>query len=198
MSPSAVDLLWIPLGAGDNTGLVRRSGRIFEVIAARREHRQRCDLFHSALEVHLDGHRYAVEMTPAWGLPTNVDRGIVATGPVGLAGLGRFRFFRYEIHGWKDGAIPDAAEAVGLPQRVSEDREHAEAVLRLLPRFPTRTWGRDELATKDMWNSNSLISWLLIRSGHDLARIQPPDNGRAPGWEAGRTVAERELTAARS
>ena len=127
MKTSAVDLLWIPLGAGETSGLVRRSGRVFEAISARRERRQPCDLYHSALEVHLDGHLYAVEMTPAWGLPKDVDRGVVATGSVGLAGLGRSRLFRYEIHAWKDGAIPDAAEAVGPPQRVSADREHAES-----------------------------------------------------------------------
>ncbi len=103
MSTSAVDLLWLPLGAGDNSGLVRWGGRAYEALSARGDHRDRADLYHSALEVHLDGHRYAVEMTPAWGLPNRVDRGVVVTGAVGLAGLGRWRLFRYEIHAWRDG-----------------------------------------------------------------------------------------------
>ncbi len=135
-------------------------------------------------------------MTPAWGLPGNVDRGVVATGPVGLAGLAGSRLFRYEIHAWRNGSIPDAAEAVGSPQRLSTDHAHAQSVLDLLPQFPVRTWGRDEQATGDMWNSNSLISWLLARSGHDVAEVRVPENGRAPGWAAGLTVAGRQLRAA--
>jgi hypothetical protein len=63
--------------------------------------------------------------------------------------------------------------------------------LDLVPTFPTVTWGRDELGTGDMWNSNSLISWLLARSGHDTTTLPPPPHGRAPGWTAGLTVAAR-------
>ena len=43
-----------------------------------------------------------------------------------------------------------------------------------------------------MWNSNSLISWLLARSGIETAPIHPPLGGRAPGWHAGLVVAARE------
>jgi hypothetical protein len=45
-----------------------------------------------------------------------------------------------------------------------------------------------------MWNSNSLVSWLLARSGHNTARIDVPWQGRAPGWSVGLTVASRENT----
>ncbi len=198
MTSSAVDLIWLPLGAGDNTGLVRRCGRAFEALSAYRQRRGRNDLYHSALEVHLDGQRYAIEMTPAWGMPAEADRGVVGTGPVVLARLGRLRLFRYEIHAWVNGLIVDAGEAVGAPQRLSTDREHARSILELLPEFPTRTWGRDEQGTGDMWNSNSLTSWLLARSGHYGADIRPPENGRAPGWLAGLTVAGRELRTTRN
>jgi hypothetical protein len=51
--------------------------------------------------------------------------------------------------------------------------------------------GRDELHAGEMWNSNSLISWLLVRSGHRAGPIRPPAGGRAPGWSAGLTVAAR-------
>ena len=54
-------------------------------------------------------------------------------------------------------------------------------------------WGRDELRAGEMWNSNSFIAWLLARSGIDTDTIRPPDNGRAPGWEAGLVVARRGL-----
>ena len=36
-----------------------------------------------------------------------------------------------------------------------------------------------------MWNSNSVISWLLALSGLDPDRLDPPTGGRAPGWKAG-------------
>jgi hypothetical protein len=62
---------------------------------------------------------------------------------------------------------------------------------------PSLTWGRDELRTGDVWNSNSLTSWLLARTGHDMTTIRPPSRGRAPGWHAGAALASRELAALR-
>jgi len=49
-----------------------------------------------------------------------------------------------------------------------------------------------------MWNSNSLIAWLLACSGHDSGAIDMPANGRAPGWSAGLTVAARQDTSSAS
>jgi hypothetical protein len=43
-----------------------------------------------------------------------------------------------------------------------------------------------------MWNSNSLIAFLLVRSGHDAEAIEMPARGRAPGWSAGLVVATRQ------
>jgi hypothetical protein len=99
--------------------------------------------------------------------------------------------FRYEIHRWRNGVIPDLASAIGSPVRVSADPTVAERVLTLALSIPTPVWGRDELRAGEMWNSNSVTSWLLSRSGTDIDDIQPPGNGRAPGWDAGRTIAER-------
>jgi hypothetical protein len=96
-----VDLYWLPLGAGGASGLVRWNGRVYEAIAARRQRRQACSLYHSALEVGLDGARYVIEMTPQCGLPAG-DRGVTG-GPVGHRRLGRSRLFRYEVHRWRDG-----------------------------------------------------------------------------------------------
>jgi hypothetical protein len=45
-STASVDLLWLPLGAGEPLGIVRRSGRIFEAIQAHHQHRRRYDLHH--------------------------------------------------------------------------------------------------------------------------------------------------------
>jgi hypothetical protein len=45
-----------------------------------------------------------------------------------------------------------------------------------------------------MWNSNSLIAWLLVRAGGiEVDELAPPPGGRAPGWTAGLVVAERQL-----
>lgn len=54
---------------------------------------------------------------------------------------------------------------------------------------PTLVWGRDEAQTGEMWNSNSIVAWVLARSGIDLDHVTPPVNGRAPGWNAGLIVA---------
>lgn len=188
VEPASIDLYWLPLGAGDNTHCVRTNGRIFEWVAARCQRRERCDLYHAALDVRLGPARFAIEMAPVWSADAP-DRGVVAEGPVGLRLLGGSRLFRYEVRRWLDGSIPDAAEAVDSPQRLSTDWSRAEQVLALAPSFPTATWGRDEMQTGDMWNSNSLVAWLLARSGHDMAAIGPPERGRAPGWLAGLVVA---------
>ena len=179
---ASVSLCWLPLGAGDM--IVRYSGRWFEVMAATRAHRSRLDLFHSALVVRLPGQRFVIEMAPSWG-NKQPERGVVAEGPVGHPLLGRSLFFRYEVRRWRDGVIPDLAAAVESPRRLSSEEEQAQRLLDLVPAFPTMTWGRDELDTGDMWNSNSLVSWLLARSGHRTDRIELPINGRAPGWTAG-------------
>ncbi len=183
---ASVSLYWLPLGAGGRS--VRWNGRLFEALAARHEHRETRDLYHSALEVSLAGERFVIEMTPAWG-GGSADRGVVAEGPVGLRGLGRFNLFRYEIRRWGGGVIPDVAEAVESPQEVGRDALLARKLLSLVPSTPILTWGRDEAGAGDMWNSNSLVSWLLASSGHDVGGIHPPAGGRAPGWDAGLVVA---------
>ncbi|HVQ87394.1 MAG TPA: hypothetical protein VMT88_04335, partial [Actinomycetes bacterium] len=75
------------------------------------------------------------------------------------------------------------------------DAVRAEKLLDVVPDFPTVTWGRDELNTGDMWNSNSLISWSLALSDHEMNLVEPPRLGRAPGWDGGLVVAARQQTA---
>jgi hypothetical protein len=185
-----VDLYWLPLGAGEGTGCVRTNGRVYEAIAARRERRSPGRLYHAALEVRLGERRFTIEMAPVWSLDA-AERGVVAEGPVGLPWLGRSRLFRYEVRRWRDGVVPDIAEAVGGARHLSTDPARAGLLLALVPSFPTATWGRDELGTGDMWTSNSLISGLLATSGHDTEAVRPPAGGRAPGWQAGLAVAGR-------
>ena len=115
--------------------------------------------------------------------------GAVAEGPVGARWAGRLSIFRYEVRRWRDGRIPDIEEAVGGARCLSEDAATAQRVLDLVPDVPRLVWGRDELGTGDMWNSNSVIAWLLAGAGIDAASIAPPDGGRAPGWHAGLVAA---------
>lgn len=166
---------------------MRLNGRVAEAVAARLARRPPRDLYHSALEVRVAGARHVIEMAPAWGGGA-APRGVVAEGPVGLRRAGRSRLFRYEVRCWRDGAIPDAAEAVDSPVRLSDDPHVARRVLDLVPRVPTPVWGRDGLRTGDMWNSNSLTAWLIVSAGLDAGGVSPPAGGRAPGWHAGVVV----------
>jgi hypothetical protein len=186
---AGVDLYWIPLGAGAH--VVRISGGIYEAIAARLRRRARCDLYHSALIATTGDGSFVIEMTPIADSRGRQDRGVVSEGPVGMRWAGRLRVFRYEIHRWRDGVIPDLAQAVDSPVRVTSDAALAQAVLDLVASVPTPTWGRDELRTGDMWNSNSVVAWLLARTGLDAAACGPPPGGRAPGWDAGIATAQR-------
>jgi hypothetical protein len=185
---SGIDLYWLPIGAGGHS--VRLNGRIFEAVVARLERRDRCDLYHAALEVRVPEGRFIIEQAPI--RPSDgAERGVVAEGAVGAGAAGRFRLFRYEIRRWREGAIPDVGEAVDSPHRLSDDPDCARRLLELVPQVPTPVWGRDELAAGEMWNSNSVISWLIARSGLDVEAVRPPAGGRAPGWRAGLVVARR-------
>lgn len=181
-----VDLFWIPLGAGAH--VVRLSGKLYESIAARIQRRPRYDLYHSALIAQLPEGRFAIEQTPVIDRD-GVERGVTVEGPVGSRLAGRLRLFRYEVRRWRDGIIPDLADAVGEPVRVTEDPAAASRIVEFAAAVPPLVWGRDERGTGEMWNSNSIVSWLLTSAGVDAGAIEPPPGGRVPGWQAGILVA---------
>ena len=166
------------------------NGRIYEAIAARLARRGACDLYHSALEVRVPEGRFVVESAPIRAAD-GPERGVVAEGAVGSRWAGRLPIFRYELRFWHDGVIPDLAAAVESPRHLTDEVETSRRLLALASSVPTPVWGRDELRAGEMWNSNSVIAWLVARSGLDAGEIQPPQGGRAPGWEAGRVVAQR-------
>jgi hypothetical protein len=186
---AAVDLYWLPLGAGGH--FVRMNGRIYEALSAWRGKRPRRDLYHSALIVTVPAGQFVIEQS--WPIPSGdrEQRGVVAEGPVATRRARSLRFLRYEIRRWRDGVISDLDESVESPQRLTDDVRVAERLLELVPDVPTPVWGRDEVRAGEMWNSNSLISWLIARSGLDVESVHPPAGGRAPGWEAGVIVARR-------
>jgi hypothetical protein len=183
----------LPLGAGGH--FVRLNGWLYEAIAARLARRPALDLYHSALEVRVPEGRFVIESAPI--RPSDgPDRGVVGEGPVGSRWAGWLRIFRYEVRCWRNGRIPDISEAVESPRRLTDDPERARKLLELAPSLPTPVWGRDELHAGEMWNSNSIIAWLIARSCLDTEAIQPPRGGRAPGWNAGLTVAQWQQHAA--
>ncbi|MCU1399907.1 MAG: hypothetical protein JWN62_3016 [Acidimicrobiales bacterium] len=185
---SSIELSWIPLGAG--ASVVRVNGRMFEAVSAALNHRRAVDLYHSALQVIVGDDRYSVEMAPT---PDRHGerRGVVGTGAVGSHWLGRFRMFRYENRCWREGVIPDLVSTVSST-RFPVTATVAQHLIELAPLVPTPVWGRDELRAGEMWNSNSVVAWLLVRSGGlDADKIEMPPNGRAPGWMAGARVTLR-------
>ena len=185
-STASVELYWIPLGAGGHC--VRFNGRVFEALQAARQRRQRCDLYHVALIVELDGHRYTIELTPSPDAD-EASRGVVGTGAVGSRHIGWLRLFRYELRCWRGGSIPDLSYAVGEPCVLTRDPAVARRVLDLVALVPRPVWGRDELKAGEMWNSNSVVAWLLAAAGLPTDDLRPPTRGRAPGWDAGLEVA---------
>lgn len=192
-SEIGIHLYWIPLGAG-GVGFVRFNGLVYEAIKARAQRRKPLALYHSALQVLTPNGLFAIEN--AWPSPDadTSSRGVVFEGPVFSRRMARFRLFRYELRCWRNGVIPDIAEAVDSPQMVSSEPRQAEFLLDLVGSVPVLTWGRDQMEVGDMWNSNSVISWLLARSGVETESLRPPAEGRAPGWEAGIIAARRHQT----
>jgi hypothetical protein len=186
---ASIDLYWLPLGAGGHS--VRLNGQVFEALLAPLQRRPSCDLYHSALVVRVPEGRFVIEQAPAGG-GDGVERGVVSEGPVWARSARRFRACRYELRCWRDGVIPDGDEAVQSPRRLTSDRALAGRILDLVPSVPTPVWGRDELRAGEMWNSNSVVSWLLARCGLTPESIPPPAGGRAPGWRAGVVVARRQ------
>ncbi len=185
---AGVHLYWLPLGAGGR--FVRLNGKAYEALTALRERRPRLALYHAALVVDTGDSRYAIESTPV-PRGDRAERGAVVGGPVGLRGAGRLRVFRYEVRCWRDGTIADLREAVDSPRLLTGADEVARRVVALVPDLPVPVWGRDELRAGEMWNSNSVVAWLLERAGLDAASCLPPAGGRAPGWDAGVVVARR-------
>jgi hypothetical protein len=182
----SVTLFWIPLGAG-GVGYVRINGRIYERITALRQRRRPLDLYHTALEVRTPEGRFTIEN--AWPSPDTdtAARGVVREGPVFSRRLGRIRPFRYEVRCWRDGVIPDVSE--GTVTNVLADPAAANDLLEQVAAVPALIWGRRPQGATEMWNSNSVISFLLTRSGLLDDGCRPPVGGRAPGWEAGIVIA---------
>ncbi len=180
-------LYWIPLGAGAH--VVKVSGAIYEALVAALHHERRRSLYHSALVADTGDGRYVIEVTPIPDERGRIERGVVGEGAVGSRLLVRWRVFRYEVRSWRNGTIPDIEYAVESPVKITDDIEVTRRVLDDVAHIPTPVWGRDEYGAGEMWNSNSVVSWLLARAQLLDHAGTPPFGGRAPGWDAGCRVA---------
>jgi hypothetical protein len=182
MGGCRADLYWLPVGAGTSR-LQQASLKAWEAIEAFRSHRPRAQLLHSALKLSLaDGRTFTMELTPAFiGSPEPP----LLTGPVGIRGADRFRLFRYQLRCLPGDALPDEQWAVGNPVLLTNDCAVVGRIIELGPTVPRHVWGRRVRGTKEMWTSDSTISWLLTRAGVDAARLALPAGSRAPGWDAG-------------
>jgi hypothetical protein len=186
VSDCGVDMYWLHLGARGRW--LRYGGKVYEALAAMLASRARMDIYHSVLEVRSGEGRFIIEMGPAidddWAR-----RGVVADGPVGFAWAATWRKLRYEVRCWPEG-MTAFEYAVDGPRHLTDDVAVAERMLDVVHEVPTPVWGRDELRAGEGWTCNSLTSWLLGRVGISSS-IPPPAGGRAPGWRAGFTIAQR-------
>ncbi|MCA9830082.1 MAG: hypothetical protein KC495_06400 [Dehalococcoidia bacterium] len=186
MTECSADLYWMPVGAG-TSGFQQASLRFWESIEAARAHRPRARLFHSALKLSLAGEgAFTLELTPAFvGGPLPP----LATGPVGIRGADRIRLFRYQLRRVPGETLPDEEWAEGEPIHLTGDCDAVRRIVALAPSTPPHVWGRRVRGTKEMWTSDSVISWLLRSAGIDLSKVAIPPGGRAPGWSAGIALA---------
>ncbi|MBO3090052.1 hypothetical protein [Cellulomonas dongxiuzhuiae] len=171
---------WSAVGAGGH--VARRTSAWWERLVAAREGRAPQPLVHAVLEVEVAGVVRSVDMGPTWGR-TRGTRRVVLTGPVGARWLGRCPLFRYEVR------VVDGSGRLPGVLAVSDDVALPGDVLDLLADVPAYTWGRDEAGAGEMWTSDSVVAWLLERSG--VSSVEPPPGSRAPGWAAGARVARR-------
>jgi hypothetical protein len=71
---AAVDLYWLPLGAGGH--FVRLNGRVYERLAAWMQRRPAYDLYHSALQIAVPEAKFVIEQAPVRD-PSGEQRGVV-------------------------------------------------------------------------------------------------------------------------
>ena len=76
----AVDLYWIPVGAGGY--VVRLSGKLYGALKALAEHRPRLDRYHAPLQIWLPADRFVIECAAILNL-RGKERGVVAGGRSG-------------------------------------------------------------------------------------------------------------------
>jgi hypothetical protein len=185
MGACAVELFWLPVAAGTSR-FQQASLRAWEAFEAFRCRRPRAVLYHAALKFRFaDGRILTLEVTPAF---LGESPPPLLTGPVGFRGADRARLFRYQLRCLPVDRLPDEEWAVESPVLLADDCATAGRLLDLAGSVPRHVWGRRAPGTREMWTSDSTLSWLLVRAGLDVAALGPPAGGRAPGWYAGMAI----------
>lgn len=180
-----LDLCWLPVGAG--TRVQAASLWLYESVAARIGRRPKATLYHAALKFGVDARRYTLELMP---IPREQHEEPLMTGPVGTRLAARLRIFQYQLRLRESAELPDE-QWIASVHRLASDPSAIEGVLGHARLVPPYTWGRRVPGTKEMWTSDSALSWLLTRAGVALGEAGPPPGGRAPGWDAGIAIARR-------
>ena len=184
-----VDLYWIPLGAGAGGALVRLSGRTYEAMVAAREAPGAVRSVPLRACSRVDGVTTTIEMAPVW--VQRGERGVVAEGPWARGSSGTPASSATRCGAGAAARSPTPRPPAAVRNQWRTTAPPARRLLGLVAEFPVCTWGRDELYVGEMWNSNSLVSWLLARAGLWTSDLGPPRGGRAPGWDAGLRAASQ-------
>ena len=189
VASASVDLVWLPLGAGGHS--VRLNGRVYEAVAAQIGRRRRCALYHSALDVSVPEGRFVIEMAPIPDADGRA-RGVVAEGAVGSRRAGGCGSFATRSGAGSAGPSPTSRRRWTAPAASPTTSSVHGGCSPWCRSSRHRSGAGTSSHAGEMWNSNSLVSWLLGHADFDVDAISPPPGGRAPGWNAGLVVARRE------
>ena len=187
---ASVDLYWLPLGAGGHS--VRLNGRVYESWWPRMPRGGRPSTSTTPRSwFACPAGRFVIEQAPVRD-GNGRERGVVSEGPVASRWAGRWRIFRYEVRllarrldtgrrrGGRQPAATNERSSCGTPAaRARAAGADADVGTRRVLRG-----GDVELELAESPGS-------LSAAGSRLASIRPPAGGRAPGWNAGVTVARR-------
>jgi hypothetical protein len=121
-------------------------------------------------------------------LPAGDDRLVIEAADGFLAA--DLRGTTFPAEGSVTGEVLRTGKAAALADAASDDRTTQPIVAAGLGPALVIPW-RCAAGAGEMWNSNSVIAWLLARSGLPIDVIRPPAGGRAPGWQAGVAAAHR-------
>lgn len=179
--PCYVRLYWVPVGGTSITD-------VLDFIANRLiDNPDGKTIYHSALEIQFpeggECRRFVIELTESEDDPAEKAR-VGETVEHNIFGP-----FNYTIRLFRNGEVEDQVNAQA-PITLSNDCRIASNIAALVAaeEVPDLDYG-EKIGTRsgatDRWTSNSVISWLLQRTGLNPGGIFPPDGGIAPGWDAG-------------
>ena len=181
VTAAAVELYWIPLGAGGHC--VRFNGRIFEALdAARRAPSALRPLPRGARR---PARRPALHDRARRRRRTPTRRAAASSAPAPSAAAtsaGCACFATRFAAGEADRSPTWTTRSAGRC-RLTTDPGVARRLLDLVAAVPRPVWGRDELDAGEMWNSNSVIAWLVATAGLPADELEPAAAGQGAGLE---------------